>query len=1052
MAPVATRPPPEELIGRDRLLGRLTALVERAAAGEWLTVLVSGEAGIGKTALVRAAVTRAEAQGAQVGWGTCLDVDGAPGYWPWSQVLDGLVRTIGVAPARDLAGDDASLLSTIGASLGRPGPVESSDRVQLLLWDATARWLDALSEAAAVVVVVDDLQWADESSLRLLDFLSRSRPRAAVCVIGAYRHDELSPATRSRIDNVVGRGEHLHVEGIDAGAVGVLVERVTGDPIDADLVQRIYRRTGGHPLFVRELALIPRHADGGGDDLPAAVQDAIERRAGRMSPATLAVLETAALVGVGVVPDVVAGALSVPIVDVEAAAHTALEAGVLTAGGEGRLHFTHDLVRETMLARLDVPQKLQLHQAIGTALEQRLSRGGVVGPAELAHHFTHAVALDGPERACRWALEAADSDCAALAFAEAAGHLRRLRAAVSDAGAVLDDQRLIDVLLAEAGALARAGSTVDARGLLHRARDVADRAGDTTRTARVALATAQLGARFAARRDEIIVELDRTLDLIAGTDSELEALVAATLARELQHSVAEDRPRAGPLSERALRLGRRSGDPVTLTTCLLARHDLLWSPGRGTERAEVAREIVVVAQRAGDDDRQAEGLLLLANALLECGSPAFAAPFESCLAILDRLGQPRHRYTAESRRAFLALLRGDLDDAAERIDAATRLGERIREPDTGNVRMSQLLELIRDRSDPDELRRFAAAAVAHWTGAPIHAHAVAAGFGARAGDLDAARHHVAAVVDLGGWHADRSYLWSVFVRELAVAAVALGDRKLCDRLLRDLEPLAGSCGVNGAVVAFAGSHAHVAGLLAAALDRNDLARTLLGQAGDTYQRLGAPRWASETTRHVEALGSSTDDSPAAASMRRQRDVWHLAFAGRRATVAHVKGLADLAALVVASGRDVHVLDLVDSGDRSSAAGDVVDRRALDAYRQRIIDLDDDITEAENNHDPERVARLHVERQALLDELGRTTGIGRRPRQFASHPAERARKAVTARIREALKKIEAVLPELAAHFELAITTGTYCRYRGDDTITWSIESAAASGAGRDGPPG
>ena len=265
---------------------------------------------------------------------------------------------------------------------------------------------------------------------------------------------------------------------------------------------------------------------------------------------------------------------------------------------------------------------------------------------------------------------------------------------------------------------------------------------------------------------------------------------------------------------------------------------MLWTPGTEVERAEIAREIIAVALAAGDDERHAQGLLLLANALLEHGSPAFQAALDGCLAILDRLGQPLHRYLAETRRACLALLRGRLDEAAERIENAAVLGDRIREPDTGNVRMSQRLELVRARGRPDELRAFAAEAVGHWTGAPVHAHAVAAGFSARAGDLEAARHHVAAVVDLGTWRADRSYLWSVFVRELAQAAVALGDRDLCAQLLDDVDPVAGSCGVNGAVVAFAGSHAHTAGLLAAALDQPEQV-TAAARTGERH--LPAPR-------------------------------------------------------------------------------------------------------------------------------------------------------------------------------------------------------------------
>jgi len=363
------------------------------------------------------------------------------------------------------------------------------------------------------------------------------------------------------------------------------------------------------------------------------------------------------------------------------------------------------------------------------------------------------------------------------------------------------------------------------------------------------------------------------------------------------------------------------------------------------------------------------------------------------------------------------------------------MGERIREPDTGNVRMSQRLELVRARGRPDELRAFAAEAIEHWTGAPVHSHAVAAGFLARAGDLDAAGHHVAAVVDLGSWRADRSYLWSVFVRELAEAAVLLDDSALAAKLFDDLRPLADTCGVNGAVVAFAGSHAHPAGLLAAALGQPETAQLLLEQAAATYRRLGAAGWLAEV-RDRSAFAGSGRDAPAA-SMRRRGPVWQLFFAGREATVPHTKGLADIAQLLASPGIEIHVLNLIDATDRSGRSGDVADRRALDAYRQRLADLDIEADEAYRSNDPERRSRAEAERQALIEELGRVTGSGGRPRQFANHPAERARKAVTARVRDAIRKLDPSLPELAAHLERTIVTGTYCRYR-PDTTAWDVD--------------
>lgn len=1041
MADVGPAAGSPQLVGRDGLLARLARVIDGAAAGAAATVVVSGRAGIGKTSLVRAAATEAESGGAYVGWGTCVDIEGAPGYWPWSQALAALITAVGAGHAIELAGDDAALLAAITPPMGTGPTDEVSDRTRLLLWDATVRWLGALGQEAPVLVVLDDLQWADDSSLALLDFVSRAPRQARICVIGAYRDDELSARTRRHMDAVVGRAEHAPVEGLDADAVEVLVERITGHA-DPERAASIHRRTGGHPLFVRELALLPDRPDDG-DRIPSAVLEAIGRRTDRLPSTTVDVLEVAALTGPHLMPDVVAHALGLTSVEVADRAQPAVTAGLLLADS-GRLRFEHDLVRESLRSRIDETRRPRMHQAIGAALEDRVTRSAPATAADLARHFTHAVSIDGPQRAVRWALAAAQADRSAVAFAEAAGHLRRLRAAVADAGVVLEDRALIDVLLAEADALARAGSTLDARGLLRLAGEVADRSADTAAIAQVVLATASLGARFAVRRDELISELDRALDLLAGSSPAVEAQLAATLARELAHSVSEDRPRAGPLSRRALELSRRTGDPTVLATCLLARHDVMWTPGRAAEREEVAREIIAVAERDGDDERHAEGLLLLANALLEQGSGAFRAALDSCLALLDRLGQPRHRYTADTRRACLELLRGRLDDAAAAIESAARIGDRIREPDTGNVRMSQRLELVRARGDIDKLCDFAAEAVAHWTGAPVHAHAVAAGFCARAGDLATARHHLAVVSDLGGWESDRSYLWSVYVRELASAAVSLAEHDLCRRLLDELKPLAACCGVNGAVVAFAGSHADTAGRLAAALGETELAAALLRQACATYQRLGATQWQAEAEDRLRALASPEPGGPAvASSLRRDGGLWRISFAGRDAVVAHRKGLGDLAALLARPGRDVHVLDLAGSADRSGAAGDVVDHIALGAYRRRVAQLDDEITEADR-HDEQRLARLRAERQAVLDELGRATRLGHAPRGFANTSTERARKAVSARIRDAISSIETVHPELAAHLGRSIVTGTYCRYRPDAATPWQVSTTSRHG--------
>lgn len=822
----------ELLLGRDEPRGRLRDVVARAAAGTRSLALVSGPAGIGKSTLVRAAVGDAEV----LGWGTCVEAVAAPGYWPWSRALDAVATAIGPAAAATAAAEDTPLLALIGRSFGPATPAEGTERDRLLLMDAVSRWLSRVgAERGPVVVVLDDLQWADESSLALLEFVARDPAPAAVALIGCYRHDELAAAARGRLSHVAMSASSIELNGLDRAAVEMLATAIAG-PLSVEQVDDLFRRAGGHPVFTRELALLAR--DGGGERrLPAAVRDAIEHRLAGLPGGTLEVLEVAALAGNAIAADVVAGAAGLARAAVDDALAAARLAGIVTHDAADRPQFAHDLYRETIAATIPTDRRVAVHQQLGAALDEGAARGAPVHPADLARHFAAAVPAGEASRAARWALAAAATDVDSLAFGEAAAHLRRWRESLAGSPVAVDDREHVTVLLAEADALARAGMVEDARGRLRSAHALAGRAPFADLRAEVALAFADLGARFAARRDEVLQGLEDALAGIEGLEPDLEARLTARLARELQHSVAADRPRAGPLSERAIALGRAGASPGTLVTCLLARHDVLWTPGSPTERIDLAREIVAVAERTGDDERLAEGNLLLANALLESGSAAFEPALDESLRVLDRLGQPRHRYTSATRRAAILLLRGDLEAADAAIEDAADLGSWIREPDADNVRMSQRLELIRARATPDDLLEFAEAAASHWTGAPIHAHAIAAGFCARAGDLPAARHHGAIVADLGSWRADRSYFWSVGVRELAVAAIALDDRPLCEELLADLAPIAATCGVSGAVVAFAGSHGHVAGLLAAHLGVDG--GSFLAAAAEVYERLGA---------------------------------------------------------------------------------------------------------------------------------------------------------------------------------------------------------------------
>ena len=1056
-------------IGRDGPRSRIRAAFRDSLTGRARLVLVSGEAGIGKTALLTEAAGEAAGGGAMTAWGTCWDADRAPGYWPWAQVVRQMVDRSDGEILDSMTDDDRAELARLVPDLGggAPATVEELDsgRAQFRFFDAVARLLERSARQRPLVVSFDDLQWADGSSLALLEFVVRPHRPVPLLMLGAYRHDELRDDVGGVFADISLRADNVRLQGLSVAEVRELLGRTGGGEVAERWGEHVHGRTAGHPFLVRELshALATQEPV---DVVPAAAHDLIAGRVGRVSSVCRRLLDAAAVAGNEVLPDVLGEVLDLQPSEVASHLADAVRAGVLTGagGGPGHARFAHDLYRETIYADIPTQRRLELHREVGAGLERRLERGGTVFAGEVARHFAAAAAVDGPNRAIHWALEAAAADRARLAFAEAAAQLSRVRNAFDDAGVAVAAGALVDLVVAQADAESRAGEPDRARHLLREAHTHAARLDDPERLSAVALGLQRLGARFAMPRDEVVALLDEARRAVEGRAPAVEAQVTASLARELYHSVPKDRARARPLSEHAVAIARGLDDPTTLAACLLARHDALWTPGAAAERVDIGREIVALAERAGDDERRSEGHLLTANALLETGSPAFRTELDAFLRLEDCLGQPRHDYLALTRRAAMALLDGSLDEAERLVHAAAALGERIGEPDTGNVRMSQLLEVARARGEPSQLRATAEMAVAWWVGIPSHAHAVAAGLLADSGDLDGARRALDTVRELGTWRDDRSYVWSVFVGGLTAAAARLGDLDLSRELLAELTPLAGACGVNGAVVCFMGSHAHWAGVAAKTLGRTDEARQLLLRALRVHERIGARAWEAETCAVLgelcadaayrdraaglagelglvglaARLGGPPGGSAPDAVCRHDGDVWSIEHCGRSARLRDAKGLHDLAALLARPGEDIHVLDLAGSAIRGrDSTMPVLDARARSEFKRRITDLDEDLAEAQTHHDLARVERVESERQALLDELRRATGLADKDRGLGPSTVERARKAVTARLRDTIGRIEAALPELGSHLDRSIVTGTYCRYQPAEPLTWDL---------------
>jgi hypothetical protein len=223
------------------------------------------------------------------------------------------------------------------------------------------------------------------------------------------------------------------------------------------------------------------------------------------------------------------------------------------------------------------------------------------------------------------------------------------------------------------------------------------------------------------------------------------------------------------------------------------------------------------------------------------------------------------------------------------------------------------------------------------------------------------------------------------------------------------------------------------------------ARSVCAEAAEEATNLGMAGVMSDAAELREVLdarrsraGDPSSSGDTAAAFRLNGDVWTLAFAGRTVLMSDAKGLHDLHMLLSTPGREVAASVLFADGatERQLGSDPVLDERARNDYRRRLAEIDDDIDNALARHADSHAARLEAERDALIEELRRATGLGGRARRLGDEN-ERARKTVTARIRDVLRRLEDRHPELAAHLNASISTGSWCRYEPDPGVSWEL---------------
>jgi DNA-binding SARP family transcriptional activator/tetratricopeptide (TPR) repeat protein len=668
-------------VGREAELVQLTDGLEDAIAGRGRLFFFAGEPGIGKSRLADEVIRQATQRGMRVLIGRCWEAGGAPAYWPWVQSLRSYARDTEPEQLRAQLGAGAVELAQIVPELrellpGLPEPVSAeSEGARFRLFDATAEFLRNAALARPILLVLDDLHAADASSLLLLQFVARELGSARMLVLGAYR--DVDPLPEQSLNDMlaeVGReptARKLALGALSGQNVAEYLDRVVGAG-STELAVALHEETEGNPLFLTETVRL-LSVEGERVALPQTVRDVIARRLTHLSKECNRTLLLASVLGREFALAALSRLSGAPEDEVLATIDEAMIARVVSdvPGDPGRFRFAHVLIRDTLFDGMTAARRVALHRQAVVALTAL--HGEESGPhlAEVAHH---AIAGSDVENGVLYARRAGDRAFLLLAYEEAARLYQTALEALNLLGS-MDDELQCTLLLSLGEAEARAGHVAAAKAAFLGAADIARHVGLPQQLARAA---AGYGGRIVwsrAGEDELLVPLlEEGLAALNDEDIEHRVRLLARLAGALRDEHSRDRRDA--LSKQAVELARGTGNIAALAYALDGRAAAIIAADTAPEVLALGTELSAVAARSGDLERVLAGHTWRFMAQLIIGDVIGAeVDLAAATAIAAELKQPVYSWQAAASTLMLALARGRLDEAADRIPSAFALGE-----------------------------------------------------------------------------------------------------------------------------------------------------------------------------------------------------------------------------------------------------------------------------------------------------------------------------------------------------------------------------------------
>ena len=1101
----AERPAEIPLIDREREVGELRAALDAALEGSERVVLLGGEPGIGKTRLANVLADEAGSRGVPVWWGRGWEDGSAPAFWPWNTALRRWMDVVGhetvAAAAGSWGAQLAHVFPVLRDRIPQLPPSESweSDGARFRLFDIVSRFLGALARPAGLVIVLDDVHWADPPSLKLLEFIAADLTDRRLLVVATYRDTEVQRddpffGTLSRLASEPST-RRLLVGGLSPAhcARWVTLTGAHGDA--AALGEALHRETNGNPFFVGEIVHLmagEEHLGAGrqAQRVPQGVREVIARRLDRLGDDCRVSLAVAALFGDTVDASMLAEILGdTPLADhLERAMRDRIL--VEDEGRPGRYGFAHALIRRVLVDELRPSARAAWHARIATALERHATASEVV-TTELVRHLAASGTPEALHKAFDYACRGGEQAARGLGWEEAV-RLYEIALDVGRRSGLIDSRRASELRLALARALRGAGDVPAARARCEEVMATCRRAPDAQAFARAALIYAGPVPEFGRIDPASRAILEEACRAGLVLDDALRARLYARLAGDLiAANEIEQGERVFALCDDAAAAARRADAPGALAVALTGTYyaaAMGMRPAGNGGAVPSSQEILEAAEAGREHEFAAAIRHARAATLFAIGEPeAFASEVDALATTAAASHVPEAVWLADALAALRATVQGRFAEARDVMDRAFAAGRRAQLPNAVGLHASQRIMWHAFQGRLAEIAPELDAFVDEHPGGaawrPFRALARLA-----CGDAVAARAEFRSLLASGLARAERGVMARCYLAGLAALCVALRDREhapmLYERVARrrDVWSVDG-CQTLGPWALALGALARLCGRPADAVrhfetaiglgrrmgsppivaraqsllaslrlsmrpdaDEHGRIAEMLAEAAQCARELGLV----DVARRVERLRATRAGGldPGTGTFRRDGDVWTVHYAGRDLRLKDGKGPRYLATLLAAPGRELHVLRF---GAAAAAHSSPAVQEGL-SIGLPGASLDEAPDQRARREYRARVDELRAE----LDEAERCADSGRAEQlraeldqlltQLAGRfgaraslrgPAETARKAVTKVLRTQIGKLLDAHPVLGRHLRETVRMGTVCIYAPNTPVDWDV---------------